>query len=161
MRWFLPFAALALTIPGSAMAQDASGSAIAEQQAAMKRFAWMQGVWRGPAKGVNRSGPYTVTQTERIGPFLSGTVIVMEGKGYSPDGGVGFNAFGILSYDAAAKGYKLHSYALGYAGDFTLTPTANGYVWVTGSQPPRRIFEMTLKRVGDTDWPEGGGVPRD
>jgi hypothetical protein len=188
MRWFLPFAALALTIPGSAMAQDANGSAIAEQQAAMKRFAWMQGVWRGPAKGVNRSGPYTVTQTERIGPFLSGTVIVMEGKGYSPDGKVGFNAFGILSYDAAAKGYRLHSYALGHAGDFTLTPTENGYVWeipagpgatirytatfaagtwtevgdyVAGSQPPRRIFEMTLKRVGDTDWPEGGGVPRD
>lgn len=179
-------ASVALAAPS--MAQDASGAAIAEQQAAMKRFAWMQGVWRGPARGVNRSGPYTVTQTERIGPFLDGTVIVMEGKGYSPDGSVGFNAFGILSYDSPAHGYRLHSYALGHAGDFALTPTENGYVWeipagpgasirytatfaagtwtevgdyVAGAQPPRRIFEMNLKRVGDTDWPEGGGVPRD
>lgn len=182
-------AALALvTLAPAAMAQDANDAAIAEQQAAMKRFAWMQGMWRGPAKGVNRSGPYTVTQTERIGPFLGGTVIVMEGKGYSPDGSTGFNAFGILSYDSATKGYRLHSYALGHAGDFALTPTETGYIWeipagpgavirytatfaagswtevgdhIAGSQPPRRIFEMTLKRVGDTDWPAAGTVPRD
>lgn len=179
-------ALMALAAP--AMAQDSNGAAIAEQQAAMKRFAWMQGVWRGPGNGVNRSGPYSVTQTERIGPFLGGTVIVMEGKGYNPDGSTGFNAFGILSYDPATKSYKLHSYALGYAGDFALTPTDNGYVWeipagpgavirytatftggtwtevgdyVAGSQPPRRIFVMTLKRLGDTDWPAAGGVPRD
>jgi len=188
MRWFLSLAALALLVPSAANAQDANGPAIAEQQAAMKRFAWMQGVWRGPGNGVNRSGPYAVTQTERIGSFLNGTVIVMEGKGYNPDGSVGFNAFGILSYDPATKGYKLHSYALGYAGDFVLTPTEKGYVWeipagpgavirytatfeaetwtevgdyVAGSQPPRRVFVMTLKRVGNTDWPEAGGVPRD
>ena len=182
-------AALALvTLAPAATAQDADGPAIAEQQAAMKRFAWMQGGWRGPAKGVNRSGAYTVTQTERIGPFLGGTVIVMEGKGYSPDGSTGFNAFGILSYDSATRGYRLHSYALGHAGDFTLTPTETGYVWeipagpsavirytatfaggtwtevgdyVAGSQLPRRIFEMALKRVGDTDWPAAGTVPRD
>lgn len=188
MRWFLSLAALMLLVPATANTQDANGAAIAEQRAAMKRFAWMQGVWRGPGNGVNRSGPYTVTQTERIGPFLGGTVIVMEGKGYNPDGGIGFNAFGILSYDVPTKSYKLHSYALGYAGDFALTPTENGYVWeipagpgavvrytatfidgtwtevgdyVAGSQPPRRIFVMTLKRVGNTDWPEAGGVPRD
>lgn len=179
-------ALVALAAPGEA--QDANGAAIAEQQAAMKRFAWMQGVWRGPGSGVNRSGPYAVTQTERIGPFLGGTVIVMEGKGYNPDGSTGFNAFGILSYDPATKRYSLHSYALGYAGDFALTPTDTGYVWeipagpgavirytatfvggtwtevgdyVAGSQPPRRIFVMTLKRFGDTDWPAAGGVPRD
>jgi hypothetical protein len=179
-------ALVALTGPG--MAQDANGAALAEQQAAMKRFAWMQGVWRGPGNGMNRSGPYQVTQTERIGPFLGGTVIVMEGKGYKPDGTVGFNAFGILSYDPLTKSYTLHSYALGYAGDFALTPTETGYVWeipagpgavirytatfvagiwtevgdyVAGAQPPRRVFVMTLKRIGDSDWPEAGGVPRD
>jgi len=179
-------AVVALAAPS--MAQDANGAAIAEQQAAMKRFAWMQGIWRGPGSGRNRSGPYTVTQTERIGPFLNGTVIVMEGKGYTPDGKIGFNAFGILSYDSATKAYRLHSYALGYAGDFALMPTENGYVWeipagpgatirytatfsagtwnevgdyVAGSQPPRRIFEMNLKRVGDTAWPAEGGIAKD
>ncbi len=171
-----------------AMAQDANGAAIAEQQAAIGKLSWMLGKWRGPGEGTNRAGHYTVTQTERIGTFLNGTVIVIEGKGYSPDGTVGFNAFGIISYDPATKGYKLHSYALGYAGDFVLTPTAAGYVWeipagpgakiqytatlANGvwnevgdyfgpSGPPHRIFEMKLRRVGNTRWPQAGGMPRD
>ena len=84
--------------------------------------------------------------------------------------------------------YTLSSHALGYSGDFALTPTENGYVWtipagpsatirytatlsgdtwtevgdfVAGTQPPRRIFEMNLKRVGDTEWPQGGGIAKD
>jgi len=183
------FAVLAaLTLAAPAVAQDANQTSIAEQKAAMRKLAWMLGTWRGPGGGFNRSGPYKVTQTERIGPMLDGTLIVIEGKGYSPDGSTGFNAFGVISYDPATKAYALHSYALGYAGDFALTPTDTGYVWsipagpgatirytatlsngtwnevgdyVAGSAPPRRIFEMNLKRVGDTDWPNGGGVAKD
>ena len=57
----------------------------------------MFGVWRGPGKGFTRAGPYEVTQTERIGTFLGGTLIVVEGKGYRADGTVAFNAFGVIS----------------------------------------------------------------
>lgn len=175
-----------LAVP--ALAQDADHGRIDAQKAAMKRFEWMHGVWRGPGTGVNRSGPYSVTQTERIGPFLDGTVVVMEGKGYNPDGSVGFNAFGILSYDPATEAYTLHSYALGQQGDFALTPTDTGYVWsipagpgatirytatfsggtwtevgdyVASGSAPRRVFEMNLHRVGDTGWPAAGGIAKD
>jgi hypothetical protein len=175
-----------LAVP--AVAQDANQASIAAQKEGIKRLSWMFGVWRGPGSGMNRSGPYQVTQTERIGTMLDGTIIVIEGKGYSPDGSVGFNAFAVLSYDPATKSYKLSSHALGYSGDFALVPTDNGYVWevpagpgatirytatlsggvwnetgdyVAGSAPPRRIFEMNLKRVGDTDWPNGGGIAKD
>jgi hypothetical protein len=176
------------TLATPAMAQDTDRAAIAEQQTAMKRLSWMLGAWRGPGTGVNRAGPYQVTQTERIGTFLDGTLIVIEGKGFLPDGSVGFNALGVISYDPRTRGYKLHSYALGQAGDFDLTPTDQGYVWeipagpnatirytamlrngvwnelgdyVAAGQPPRRIFEMNLQRVGDTDWPLAGGMPKD
>ena len=33
--------------------------------------------------------------------------------------------------------------------------------YVAPDQPPRRFFTMTLTRVGDGDWPQAGGVPRE
>lgn len=68
-----------------------------------------------------------------------------------------------------------------------LTPTDKGYGWEIPAGPnavirytatladgtwtevgdyvaaggqPRRVFEMNLKRVGDTDWPAAGGLAR-
>lgn len=187
MRWFLPLAALALLVPVTAHAQAVDTAAIAAQQAAMARFSWMHGIWRGPAVAQMPEGEHRVTQTERIGGFLDGTVTVMEGKGYQADGSVGFHAFGVLSYEPATKTYWLTSHAQGRAGKFELKPTDTGYVWeipagpatirytatleggtwtevgdyIMGEQPPHRFFTMTLKRVGDTGWPEAGGVPRD
>ncbi|MEO8134282.1 MAG: DUF1579 domain-containing protein, partial [Betaproteobacteria bacterium] len=94
------------------------------------------------------------------------------------------NAFGIVSYTPATSLYGLRSYALGMAGDFTFTPTGDGYTWeipagpakirytavikdgvlkevgdhVTPGKEPVRIFEMNLKRVGSTDWPAAGAI---
>src|SRR6185503_9936688 len=103
---------------------------MAAQREAMTPLSWMDGVWRGPAETVVENGDkHRITQTERIGPFLDGTIKVMEGRGYGSDGSVTFNAFGVLSYDPATKTYSLHSHAMGLKGDFRLTPTADGYVW--------------------------------
>jgi hypothetical protein len=159
---------------------------IAAQREAMAPLARMDGVWRGPAWSLLPSGEKHVsTQTERIGPFLDGSVKVIEGRGYDAEGKVSFNAFGTISYNPATHAYTLHSHALGYVGDFVLKPTADGYVWEIPAGPvtirytavikdgawrevgdrivpgkePVRIFEMDLKRVGDTDWPAGGAVP--
>ena len=85
---FAALAAFALAAP--AVAQDSNQAAIAAQKEAIKKLGWMFGAWRGPGSGMNRSGPYKVTQTERIGPMLDGTIVVIEGKGYTPDGKVGF-----------------------------------------------------------------------
>ena len=160
---------------------------IAAQREAMAVFSAMDGVWRGPAWTLQPNGEKRhITQTERIGPFLGGSVKVIEGRGYRDDGNVGFNAFGIISYDPAKKLYNLRSYALGHAGDFPFKPTADGYIWEIAAGPgvtirytatirdgtlrevgerlaadreALQIFEMNLKRVGDTDWPAANAVP--
>lgn len=158
---------------------------IAAQQQAMAKLSFMDGIWRGTAWTMLPSGEkHTVTQTERVGPFLDGSVKVIEGRGYEADGTVSFNAFATISFNPATDGYTLHSYAMGNVGDFVLTPTADGYVWeipagpmtirytavvkdgtwkevgdrVVPGQEPIRFLEMDLTRVGDTDWPAGGAV---
>ncbi|HEU4615002.1 MAG TPA: hypothetical protein VFS15_23080 [Kofleriaceae bacterium] len=153
----------------------------------MAKLSFMRGVWRGQATGRNPDGSsYAVTQTERMGPMLGGDIIVIEGRGYKDDGSTGFNAFAVVSWNAHAQKYELRSYAQGQSGTFDLVPTADGYVWeipagpnatikytatvkdnhwrevgeyVAGDQPPAKIFEMNLERVGDTDWPLGTPVP--
>jgi hypothetical protein len=158
---------------------------ITAQREAMAPLAWMDGVWRGPASIMLPSGKHTVTQTERIGPFLDGSIKVVEGRGYEADGRVGFNAFGIISYSPATRGYTLHSHAQGQVGDFPLKLTSDGYVWeipagpatirytavikngawqevgdrIVPGQEPVRFFEMNLTRVGDTNWPAAGQIP--
>jgi hypothetical protein len=158
---------------------------IAAQRDAMLRLAYMDGVWRGPAWTILPSGEkHTFTQTERIGPFLDGSVKVIEGRGYDPDGKVTFNAFGTISFNPATKAYTLHSHAMGNVGDFVLALTPDGYTWdipagpmtihytaiikdgawsevgdrIVSGKDAVRFFEMNLKRVGDTDWPAAGAI---
>jgi hypothetical protein len=130
---------------------------------------------------------HDITQTERIGPFLGGTVKVMEGRGYDPDGRVSFNALGVLSWDNDKRAYSLRSYAMGLAGDFALVPKADGYVWTIPAGPgttirytatiqdgrwrevgerivegkaPVQFFEMNLVRVGEGEGEIGAGAGR-
>lgn len=184
----LALAALSVISGSRASAQSApdSRAMIAAQREKMAPFAYMDGVWRGPASTTLPSGEvHSITQTERIGPFLDGSVKIMEGRGYEPDGRVGFNALGILSYDLRKQGYTLRSYAMGFAGDFVLTPTSDGYVWeipagpattirytatikdgkwrevgdrIVAGQAPIRFFEMNLVRIGDNNWPGAGAI---
>ena len=167
-----------------AAAQVADPAMLDAERTAITRLGWMDGTWRGPATAMTPDGEHKITQTERIGTMLGGTIRVIEGKGFNPDGTPGFNAFGVVSYNPATKAYALHSYAQGYAGDFKLTPTTDGYIWeipagpmtirytatVTGTtwhevgdrivpgQAPQRVFDMMLTRVGDSDWPGAGGM---
>jgi hypothetical protein len=158
---------------------------IAAQREAMARLSYMDGVWKGPAWAVGPTGErHTLTQTERIGPFLDSSIKVIEGRGYDEHGKVTFNAFGTIAYDPAKHAYTLHSYAQGMVGDFVLSLTADGYVWEIPAGPvtirytavikngawrevgdqiipgkdPVRIFEMNLERVGKTDWPASGAI---
>ena len=74
--------------------------------------------------------------------------------------------------------------ALGQSGDFVFAPTPDGYTWEIPAGPmtirytavikdgtlrevgdriapgrePMRFFEMTLQRVGDSDWPAAGVI---
>jgi hypothetical protein len=184
-------AAAALTIATlaapTAHAQMADPAAIATQKSAMERLRPMLGRWRGTAVAQTPGGPQTLTHTERVGPMLDGTLVLVEGKSFAADGGVPFNAFATISYDVADKAYWMTSYAQGHAGRFRLVMNDTGWSWempagpatirymasfaagrwhetgdyVAPGQPPRRIFEMALTRIGDSDWPAAGGVPRD
>jgi len=158
---------------------------LAAQREAMAAFAFMDGVWRGPATTVRPSGEkHAITQTERIGSLLGGTVKVIEGRGYEPDGKTTFNALGIISYNVATKTYSMRSYAMGYSGDFVVQRTSDGFTWdipagpvtirynaivkdgtwtevgdrIVPGEDPVRFFEMQLRRVGDSDWPGAGAI---
>ena len=181
--------ALFLTVAVACHAQDRPDPATiqAAQREAMASLAFMDGVWRGPASTTLASADkHDITQTERIGPLLGGTVKVIEGRGYEPDGKVTFNALGVVAFDAEKKAYNFRSYALGRFGDFKFDATGDGYTWeistpaftiryvatiagdkfrevgdrIVPGQPPMRIFEMDLVRVSDTDWPLGTPVPQ-
>ena len=178
---------LAIGMSSSAVGQGRPDPAkvIAAQQESMLKLAFMDGVWRGSAWTILPSGEkHAITQTERIGPFLDGSVKVIEGRGYDAAGKVTFNAFGTVSYNPATRAYTMHSYAQGNVGDFVLTPAADGFVWEIPAGPmtirytatikdgawqevgdrilpgkePIRFFEMNLKRIGDTTWPAAGAV---
>lgn len=160
---------------------------IAAQTEALAAFALLDGAWRGPATVTQPDGSrLSFTQTERIGPFLGGSVRVIEGRGYDDTGAVRFNAFGVISFDPATKAYTLHSHAQGHVGDFAFVPTGDGYRWeiplgpagsiryvatvkdgelhetgerIVAGREPMPIFEMRLKRIGDVDWPSAGAIP--
>jgi hypothetical protein len=179
---------LAVLLPPVVSAQGMQDPAklIALQRDAMTPLDYMNGVWRGPAWSLLPSGEkHDVTQTERIGPFLDGSVKVIEGRGYGKEGKVTFNAFGTISFDPNTKTYTFHSYAMGHVGDFVFSPVLGGYTWeipmgptkirytamikdgkwnevgdlIDPGKDPVRIFEMNLVRVGDTDWPASGAIP--
>ena len=186
------FVAPALLIVAAGMSTVASGQGrpdpaalISAQTKAMASLAFMDGTWRGSAWTLLPSGEKrTFTQTERIGPFLDGSVKVIEGRGYDADGRTSFNAFAVISYAPDKQTYSMRSHAQGHSGDFVLTPTADGFVWEIPAGPmtirytavikdgtwtevgdrmvpgkdPVRFIEMNLKRLGDTSWPAGGAV---
>jgi hypothetical protein len=155
------------------------------QREAMSVLSKMDGMWRGQAWAISPTGEkHELIQTERVGSFLGGSVKVVEGKGYEPDGRVVFNAYATIFYDPVKKTYMMRSYAQGYYGDYGVTPTEDGFTWEIQAGPatmrhtavikdgvwhevgdrimpgkdPVRFFEMKLKRIGNTDWPAGGAV---
>lgn len=158
---------------------------MASQREALSKLRTLDGVWRGEAWTILPSGEkHTVTQTERVGPLLGGSVKVIEGRGYEANGRVGFNAFAIISYDPREDAYSLRSYAQGNVGDFVLTPTEDGFVWeipagpatirytaiiqngtwkevgdrIVSGKEPVRFFEANLVRLDSTGWPAAGAV---
>lgn len=91
----------------------------------------------------------------------------------------------MISFAPQIRTYAFHSYAQGYVGDFPLDVRPDGFTWSIPAGPatlrdtatvkddvwtevgerlveghaPVKTFEMSLRRVGDTDWPAGNTVP--
>lgn len=182
----LTLAAVLLAAPVAVEAQvPTSPNGSEAQRAAMDRLAMLDGEWRGEATIHGPGGAMTLTQTERVGSMLGGSIKVIEGRGYAADGSTQFNAMATVSWDARAGRYGFRSYAQGYSGDYPFEVTEDGFRWETPAgpnakieyvavirdgtwhevgtfvaegQPPRQMIEMRLTRIGDTDWPAGGAV---
>lgn len=163
-----------------------SGMAYSEPEAGADHpLSFMFGEWVGEASGVSQTGPYAITQTERVGPILEGDAVAIEGRGYSEAGETMFNAFAVVSKTASDGGWEMRSYAQGRAGTFPFELTETGYVWSVPAEPnarmiytahfdgdvwrqtgqytpeqgePRQTFQMTLTRTSNTDWPAGDPV---
>ena len=158
---------------------------MAAQKQAIAPLAFMDGEWRGTASTTLPDGSkHQLTQTERVGSFLDGSVKVIEGRGYEADGRVSFNALGVIYFDNARKVLRFQAHAMGNSGDYSFVQTANGFVWeipagpmiirytatikdgewhevgdrVMPGAPDARFFEMKLKRIGDSSWPAAGAV---
>lgn len=186
-RLLLAAAALSLTAaPLMAAAQVPVQPAGTEaQRQAIGALDFLDGEWRGEAVVTGPHGRQTLTQTERVGSMLGGSVKVIEGRGYAADGSTQFNAMAVVSWNEREGRYGFRSYANGYSGDYRFERTEDGFRWETPAgpnariqytavvrdgtwhevgdyvaegQPPRRVIEMNLRRVGDSDWPAGGAV---
>jgi len=175
--------ALAAAAPAFSQAQQPAGSEAQRQHVGALDF--MNGEWRGTATTTMPGHTTVLTQTERVGSLLGGSIKLVEGRGYAADGSTQFNAFAVLSWDERAGKYIFRSYANGYTGEYPFELTENGFRWempagpnakiqyaavvengtwhevgdyVAEGQPPRRFIELHLTRVGDTGWPGAGAV---
>lgn len=172
--------AAAATAKSAAAQVSPSPNGSAEQRAAIARLDRLNGEWRGTAVTNGPGGPITLTQTERVGNLLGGSIKLVEGRGYAADGSTQFNALGVISWDARAGRYAFRAYAQGFSGDYPFEVTEDGFKWespagpgakiqyvatikdgvwheigdyVAEGRPPVRYIEMRLTRVGDTRWP--------
>ena len=180
------FACFSIPAVVSAQGQPDPATLMNAQRDAMAVLAKMDGQWRGPAWTILPNGEkHSIIQTERIGSLLNGTIKLVEGRGYEPDGRTGFNAFAVISFNPATRSYSLRSHAMGRYGEYVLKPTDDGYTWEIPAGPamtirytasikdgvlrevgdrlmagkePVRFFEMTLTRLGDSPWPASGAV---
>lgn len=179
-------AAVVMASPALAQQQPDHHEVMAAQAEAMAPFQWMVGKWRGKATQRGPGGVIELIQTERAGPMLDGSVMVVEGRGYDPaTGETEFNAIGVVSYDAESDGYTLRAHANGRYGEFPITLVEGGFDWSMQQGPatiryearggegkwtetgyvtmPGRdevqFFRMDLERIGDSDWPLAGSVP--
>lgn len=177
-------ACAAITTPAGAQMR-ADPAIIAEQKAAMAKLAKLHGEWRGIATITGPGGAIKLVQTERVGPMLDGTALVIEGRGYDETGKLVFNAFAVISYDAATDQYAMNSWTDGRSGKFPFAVTDKGFDWSVplpngatiqysatladgkwveaGSyarqgMPPLEFAKLDVQRIGDTDWPASGFV---
>lgn len=180
--------AVLLSATGAAAQVPPQPAGTEAQRQAVSALDFMDGEWRGEAVVHQPGGePMTLTQTERVGPMLGGSIKVIEGRGYAADGSTQFNAMAVVSWNAREGRYNFRSWANGYSGDYRFERTDDGFRWetpagpnarvvyvatvkdgvwhevgdyITEGQPPRRMIEMTLRRIGDSNWPAGGAVER-
>ena len=172
-------------IAGPLAAQATNASLLEAQSKAMAALSFLDGEWAGPAEANEPAGVLRMTQTERSGTLLGGTVRLVEGRSFDTSGKTLFNAFAVISYDTRTKRFLITSHASGYTTSTNLKVMANGFEWEVPAGPkatmhfkavveggvwtetgdlvgsdgqPRRTFEMKVRKLRPTSWPAGKPV---
>lgn len=158
---------------------------MALQSDAMSKLAFLDGERVGPAQSQERDGVIRMTQTERSGSLLGGTVRLVEGRSYDDSGRTLFNALAVISFDPQGRKHLITSHARGYATTTELNVRSDGFDWEVPAGPgvkmrfhamvkggswsetgdlilpdgkSRRTFDMTVNRLRPSTWPSGSGV---
>lgn len=148
-----------------AFAADPPGQA---NRDSMKKLDFLVGKWKGEASMLlGPSGSEKFTQTEDVKYMLEGTILTVEGVGRGKlpgkdEEGVVFNAFAVMSFDAAKKEYAVKAYRKeGVAVDAWLKMGDKKFEWGF-TVPAQKIdikYTMTLTEKGE--WSEIGEMSRD
>ena len=186
IRAAVPAALCILAVaPTATGAQSALDTLLAPHRAAMASLVVLDGLWRGDGWTLLPSGAKaTFRQTIRVGSSGEGALKIIEGRGFNTEGQLSATNFEVVSFNAETNVYTLRLYAQGKAGDVPIVPTPTGFVleypdgtatvrftiavtdgiWneiaerrVAG-QEPVRFLELSLRRVGATDWPAAGAM---
>lgn len=146
MRAIVSFCSLVLGLTSAVHAQAPNAGLLDAQRQAMARLSFLDGEWAGPAVSQERTGPVRMTQTERSGALLDGTVRLVEGRAYDPAGKTLFNALALISFDPRAKTYSINSHASGYATTTELQVRDDGFDWEVPAGPGMRMrFHAVVK----------------
>lgn len=154
--------AMLVLFPAFASAQQPSEPHKAE----LKKLDFLAGKWKGPASATTREGKKELTQTEIVEYRLGGTILIVEGIGRGKLPGkdeesVQYNAFAVISYDAAAKKFKVKAYRMeGVAIEADVTLIEKGIQW--GFKPQAGIeVRFTTKITDKGEWHEVGEYSQD
>ncbi len=158
-------ALVAVLVAAPVFAADPPGQA---NRDAMKKLDFLAGKWKGEASmtfGPTRTEKFT--QTEDVEYRLGGTILVVEGVGRGKlpgkdEEGVVFNAFAVMSYDAAKKEYAVKAYrAEGVSVDAWLKMGDKKFEWgfANAEQKIDIRYAVTLTEKGE--WHEVGDMSRD
>ena len=188
-RVLLGFAVVALSASGlRGQSSPELDTLLAPHRLAMRALTSLNGEWRGTGWTLLGSGEKaSFTQRIRVGSAGEGALKIIEGRSYGDRGRLGSTNFEIISFNQSTKIYTLRLYTNGNVADVPIAPTANGFkleypvedamihftvaiangVWSevaerwTKGKDPVRFLELTLQKVGETDWPGAGTVPPD
>ncbi|MBA3677059.1 MAG: DUF1579 domain-containing protein [Sphingosinicella sp.] len=186
LKSILAATGLMLAIAATPVAAQAPDRALLrKQKEAMAALAFLDGEWAGPAEAQEPSGLIKMTQTERSGTLLDGTIRLVEGRSYDGAGKTLFNAFAVISYDVRTGHYLITSHASGYAISTQMKVSGHGFEWEIPAGPqakmhfkavvengvwtevgeyvgpsgkPRRTFHMEVRKLRPTAWPAGSLV---
>jgi len=131
-----------------------------ELHESMQPYEYLVGQWEGPAWYLTPTGQRVdVVQTEDVYAGAGGHIIVVQGTGYlrQADGTPGeaaFNAFGVMSHDAAAGGHFVDAFNEGRHIRTAVTPTDGGFEWAFEAGGRRVRYVMHLD--DDGRWVETG-----